>query len=436
MPKPATQDEANRRADEARQAGTRYLTEVRAFSATLSGFVAGGTRRGLDVEVETIRTTIADVNKALSGFRALSSVTIQKPPAAKVARSRLEHDFRAIVGQQAARRIPNKLVAEGVRRMIQGESFSTVVRDTLEQSKRTALARADAEVRRVTGLGLRDFRDMRRAIRLRANREIDRVFDRILVNATGNALVIEIGRRFVIPWLKAELTKLLKPKRSLDQRVAISIASLREVTVALNALPPDARLRDVHATWQRANAALAATRFLVADIKRAKREGLLAGDYGTALSEAERAMGLAQIRFLLHKEDLVKTLAVDQAELKGLIADLQKLVNGVRPQQLAPAVASKDLVGTWNLLFAGVTYDCEVFLTAKKSTNGFEMSGCETVFRQWRVEGGQLLFIASDGVVTIRMSRVGARRWEGQYLGHPTRPIAPGTVLVYAIERK
>lgn len=61
---------------------------------------------------------------------------------------------------------------------------------------------------------------------------------------------------------------------------------------------------------------------------------------------------------------------------------------------------------------------------------------CETPFSQGKLDGGQPLFMAGDGAVTIRMTRTGAARWEGQDLGHPTKPIAPGTVLIYAIERK
>jgi len=45
-----------------------------------------------------------------------------------------------------------------------------------------------------------------------------------------------------------------------------------------------------------------------------------------------------------------------------LIADLQRVVNGVRPQQVGPAVRTSALEGPWSLLVAGVTYDREIYL--------------------------------------------------------------------------
>jgi hypothetical protein len=39
---------------------------------------------------------------------------------------------------------------------------------------------------------------------------------------------------------------------------------------------------------------------------------------------------------------------------------------------------------------------------------------CEIPFSQGKIEGEQLLFMAGDGAVTIRMTRRGAARWEGQ----------------------
>ncbi len=328
LPAPQTTEDAKTRAELIRTAGNDYLVEARAFAKTVTAFVNGGTRRGLDREVDTIRTTVHDVLATVDAYRLLSGAKIDKPTARTP--SMLEQQLRGVLGQQLARRIPNKLVAEGVRKLIAGTSLQTVVRETLDQARQSAYAAVDSQIRSVTGLGLADLRDLGRALRLRANQEVDRLFTRLIVGVTGNQLVIELFRKFALPWLKAQLTNLMRPRLTLDERVSRSIQSLQNAARSLDRLPADARLSTVHARWQDANAALAATRFLVADIKRAHRESqLLGGLYGNALAELESRMHWTEVRFLLHKEDLVKTLAVDREELHGMLADLGYLTRHV-----------------------------------------------------------------------------------------------------------
>jgi hypothetical protein len=417
---PATPEEAKARADEIRRAGHAYLTEARAFAKTLDGFVAGGTRRGLDSEVTTIRSTVGSVLATVDAYRVLAGGKLE-PPTAKTP-AVLDQELRSALAVQIAQRIPNKLVAEGVRRMLAGASFRQVVRETLEQARQNAYATVDAQVRRVTGLGLRDLRDLGRAVRLRANQEIDRVFGRLVLRATGNALVVELARQFVLPWVKAGLTELMRPHRTLDERVAISIRSLRGAANALNRLPPDARLSTVHARWQDAQAGLAATRFLVADLKRAGREGLLSGDYGEALSGVERAMRLAEVRFLLHKEDLVRTLAVDRRELAGMLADLGSLVGNI----LVPATGTLEdelARGTWTFGRVGGAVLCTVTLTKTPGKYGaYVLNACHANEAYWKLEGRTLVFLHADGTRTSELTRKSASYWEGPYLGYPGIP--------------
>lgn len=427
---PATPEDAKVRAAEIRRAGTDYLVEARAFSTTLGSFVTGGTRRGLDVEVETIRATIGQVLGTVDVYRALSGASIDKPTSRTP--TVLEQQLRSALGVQIARRIPNKLIAEGVQRMVSGASFQAVVRETLDQARQSAYAAVDSQVRSVTGLGLRDLRDMGRAIRLRANQEVDRLITRLLVRVSGNGLTIDLIRQFALPWLKAQLTQLMRPHRTLDQRVGISIASLRAVVNGLNGLSPDARLSTVHARWQEAQAALAATRFLVADIKRAHREALLAGAYGDALSEVDRAMRLAEIRFLLHKEALVQTLAVDRDELHGLLNDLQNLVGHVLvPAAKGPTTLEAELLsggGRWTFGRVNGAVLCDVTFTKTRGKYGaYVLHACHPNESYWKLEGSVLYILHADGTKTSRLTRVNANYWRGPYLGTPSLP-ANGTI--------
>jgi hypothetical protein len=421
---PTTPEDAKARADEIRRAGHAYLVEARAFAKTLDAFVAGGTRRGLDSEVTTIRTTVGSVLATVDAYRVLAGGKLQPPPAKTPAA--LDRELRSALAAQLAERIPNKLVAEGVRKILAGASFQRVVRETLEQARQTAYATVDAQVRRVTGLGLRDLRDVGRALRLRANQEVDRIFGRLVLRATGNALVVELARQIVLPWLKAGLTELMRPHRTLDQRVEISIRSLRTAANGLNGLSPDARLSSVHARWQEAQAALAATHFLVADLKRAGREGLLSADYGDALSGVERAMQLAEVRFLLHKEDLVKTLAVERRELAGMLADLGNLVGNV----LVPATGTLEdglSQGTWTFGRVGGAVLCTVTLTKTPGKYGaYTLKACHANESYWKLEGKTLVFLHADGTRTSELTRKSATYWEGPYLGYPGIP-ADGT---------
>lgn len=426
---PATAEAATARAGEIRRAGMDYLVEGRAFSRTLAGFVAGGTRRGLDVEVETIRATVGEVLATVDVYRVLAGAKLEQPT--KSTPSVLEQQLRSAFGVQLARRIPNKLVAQGVQRMLAGASFQTVVREMLDQARQNAYAMVDSRVRSVTGVGLRDLRDLGRAIRLRANLEVDRLVTRLLVRVTGNELVLGLAREFVLPWLKAQLTTLMRPHRPLDRRVSDSTASLRRAVIGLDGLPPEARLSTVHARWQEANAALAATRFLVADIKRAHKEVLLAEGYGEALQSVANAMDRTRVRFLLQKEDLVQTLAVDRDELHGLLTDLGNLVGHVLVPAASPPQLETELLssgGSWTFGRVNGAVLCTITLTTTAGKYGaYVLKACNVNESYWKLVGRVLYFFHADGTRTSRLTRVNASLWQGPYLGHPDQP-STGTI--------
>lgn len=313
------------------QVGKALLVEGKAFHTTVRRFLAGETRRGLDLEIDLVRDNVQTVQDLVLRYRRMAGVEIQ--PVAEGDRDPLRREVERMVVDELRRRIARRFDSEGVRDVLESRSLREAQARAVENIQRKIDERLDQETERVFGIGFHDKRSARRAVRSRINRAIDTQVGKLLMKITSKELVIMVGTQLIAGWVKDQFWNRIVPrvremfrgKGNLEPRVERSVATLRKARLRLMALKPDARISDVERELKNALRTKLAARFLIQDLTRAGRKDLL-GKLEADITWLEKGRSFTHKRFLLHKEDLVSRLATDEKVLADALLELAQIL--------------------------------------------------------------------------------------------------------------
>ncbi|MFW6164248.1 MAG: hypothetical protein ACODAJ_15880 [Planctomycetota bacterium] len=311
--------------------GKSLLDEGKACHTTFRRFLAGETRRGLDLEVDLVRDNVQTVQDLVLRYRRLAGVEVQ--PVAEGDRDPLRREVERMVVDELRRRIARRFDSEGVRDVLESRSLREAEARAVENIQRKIDERLDQETERVFGIGFHDRRSARRAVRSRINRAIDTQVGKLLMKITSKELVIMVGTQLIAGWVKDQFWNRIVPrvkemfrgKGNLEPRVERSAATLRKARLRLMALKPDARIADVERELKNALRTKLAARFLIQDLTRAGRKDLLA-KLEADITWLEKGRRFTHKRFLLHKEDLVSRLATDEKVLADALLELAQIL--------------------------------------------------------------------------------------------------------------
>jgi len=325
----AAQESTNALAVE--KVGKALLVEGKAFHTTFRRFLAGETRRGLDLEIDLVRGNVEAVQDMVVRFRRLAGVEVK--PLAESEREPLRRELQRMVLDELRRRVARRFESEGIRDVLESRSLREAQERAVENIRRKINERLDRETERVFGIAFHDKRSARRAVRARINRAIDSQVASLLMKITGNELAIMVGTRLIAGWVKEQfwdkivprVKEMFRGKGNLEARLERSIATMRRARLRLMALKPDARVADVERQMKDALRTKLAARFLVQDLARAERQDLLERLEAEATG-LDKARSFTHKRFLLHKEDLVARLASDEKVLADALLELARIL--------------------------------------------------------------------------------------------------------------
>ncbi len=188
--------------------------------------------------------------------------------------SLLEKTGREVVEQQVVRFIERK----GLGDLLAQDGRSILGRRVTKRLQLDLAGFLDRKSREIAGMPLGGFRSMAAAMRLQARRGIEELVGRLVVEFTGNRLVLRLAQRIVVDWagekLWPHLREAFRPKTRLSRRVEISARTMVAACDSLNAVaggrdPRDVPLSEVASALDRANGTLWAARYLKRDLERA-----------------------------------------------------------------------------------------------------------------------------------------------------------------------
>ena len=162
----------------------------------------------------------------------------------------------------------------------------------------------------VAGMPLRGFRSMQAALRLQARRKIRELVAELVVDFTGNRLVLMLLQNTILDWaenkLWPELREAFRPKGNLEYRVNISVGTMQQARRRLfdmskgrdpGLIPLDEVLRELN----RAAGTVHASRYLEKDLLRAGDDALQSR-FNSELNNLTQAMRVVMGQFLLYED--------------------------------------------------------------------------------------------------------------------------------------
>lgn len=339
---PADEATASKQAEEIRKAGLSLLNEAKSFRKTVARFIGGQTRRGLDHEIELIRSCTQSVSEATVRFSRLPGVQPRddKQIALDVIKDELVKEGKQWALKQVQARLTARFESEGVRDVINSNSLKEAKAKATDNIRKKLDEKLDETAERLTGLSFHDRRSARRALKLAINQGIEKQITKLVIRLGGGEMHVMIGKEVITRWLQDEFWEKVLPrireqfrhKGSHEPRTDQSLASLEKARLSLMKLPNDANLDHVERAIRDTTATIEASAYLRGDLKRAGKDDLLK-KLNEQIEHVERAQRITRARFLLHKEKIVLRLKGDVEVLDDAIAQLRELLKGQVPPE-------------------------------------------------------------------------------------------------------
>ena len=347
------------RFDQLRSAGRPSIQEVREQGLALHRvgdryirlFRDGGedsiTRFGTIEEVEIVTAIRTAHEQAALTFKDLARVEL---PAA-VSPSSNRNSNQSILQQVGKSLIEERVIRyikrEGLADMLSDDGQSILggeVRKSLELDLKGFMDKKSVEL---VGMPLGGFKSMQAAFRLQARRQISAQISELVLNFTGNRIVILLLQRTVLKWVEGELWPFLReafrPKAKLGRRVDISTNTMMAMCDELNALaggrnPRTVPLVDVSDAIDRAHGKINAARYLRKDLERSGSQ-----DLKDTLAAAEnilnRTIKRVSFQFLLLDQDRWQEFSDNFQYTAGIHEDVGKLLGLMTVSQCELKVA-------------------------------------------------------------------------------------------------
>jgi PDZ domain len=264
-------------------------TELRRLGTELERLLASSdtamTRFGTIEEADLLEVIRGAHDRAAAALRAQALAELQSAenstgPSRNQMRAALRNVGRQLIEREAVQWMrKNGLEALLVEN---GQSaFRGQVSQGIELNLRTFLDKKSIEV---VGMPLGGFRSIQATFRLQARRQVRQLVAKLVLNFSGNQLVVQLLQRHIVRWIETDLWPQLReafrPKTRLARRVRISAATMSEAGEALNNLvkgrrPADVPLLQVRDAVDRAEGKIYAALYLDRDLKRAKNQELI-----------------------------------------------------------------------------------------------------------------------------------------------------------------
>jgi hypothetical protein len=307
-------------------AAARLVSAADAARAVFDRYRTAKTRYGTREEIELIRSLALGLREAL-GNLARAAGEGSPPSAGEVdAAEREVGAFQVIV----AGLVEDRLGIEGLADALTQRGFRGVAGTVTKELQQRIRVRAEAELRRLTGLRIRLDVPLKQQLRDFMEAELSRLLSKLVVSAGPAGLVISlVAGKILNPGRLVDMTlealrKLLRPKGNVVARANTSLAGLEGLRRQLNALPPDAPLDQVRRILRNAQRELGRTAFLKSDLKREKQTELL-GRLTQAETDLARTVSLSTRRFLLDSDLFGQDFRIAVAFAAKIRADTERL---------------------------------------------------------------------------------------------------------------
>ena len=319
--------------------------ELQKAGAELEAMLAGSgskmTRFGTVEEADLLEAIKGAYQQAGTALRAQALAELESEKTNRATRNQMQQALRMVgrtlIEQEAVRwmrrhGLEDLLVENG--RSVMGRELG----QGIELNLRTFLDKKSMEL---VGMPLGGFRSIQAAFRLQARRAVREVVANLVLNFTGNQLVVQLLQRHIVRWIETDLWPQLReafrPKTHLARRVRISSETMAQASEALNRLaggqrPADIPLKQVVEAVDRAEGKIYAARYLKRDLERAQNQELI-----DELQAAENllARDIRRVRHQFLIADLVRWEEMeDNLEITlGVYEDVGKILAAMPEEQ-------------------------------------------------------------------------------------------------------
>jgi len=369
--------------------GARILECLASVRETVVLYKGAPTRFGLQEEYSLLEEIATQAGFLGAAYGRLTGVP-PKPPTAeqlKGAREEARKFLKQVIPKLVAQRLGN----QGVADVLTADSFEEASHVAAQRVIGRVLSEFDKELTAYIDVGV-SGNGIEVSARHATRRLATKYLGKLLAKVTPQTFVVEFVSGVIIRWAGPKLKEALRPKGNLAARVKRSRKVLREAGLVLDRLDPGSSVRVARMAIEGAESAIASTKYLLGDLKRARKVALQE-DLTSAIVELQRAINRNRHRFLIGSQIGQKDLTGMLKGLDFLAREIARMRSGARPGPRDPIVppavpprpaAADAVAGRYEIVRdhvqAGHQFHSRVTLTGSMGALAFE-------FRQWD-EGG------------------------------------------------
>ncbi len=291
-----------------------------AAKAVFERYRKAKTRYGTQEELRLIASIGIDLREARGNLQKAAGETATAKPAEIDAAVREVGLFQTFV----AIKIEDRLGVEGLADVLTSRSFREMRDKVVREIHSKLRKRAEAEIKRLTGIGIRLGVPLKEQIRDFLQAEFSRLLSRLVVTAGPAGILVSIIGERIFNLIGDALKAALRNRGNLDGRAQTMLAGFERLRRSLNELPPNAPLDKVRTAVRQAQQALGSTAFLIGDLERAKRNDLLL-DLKDAEADLKRTLSLSTRRFLLDSDLMGKDFGIAVSAMASVRADVERI---------------------------------------------------------------------------------------------------------------
>ncbi|HEU0305083.1 MAG TPA: hypothetical protein VFR32_10945 [Gaiellaceae bacterium] len=307
-------------------AAAKLAAAADAAKAVFERYRKTKSRYGLQEEIRLITEIALDLRESRGSLAKVAGESYTPSNAEEKAALKEVGIFRQLVALE----LEDRLEIEGLADVLTARSLREVKDKVVSELQTRLRERAEQELKRLTGLSIRLNVPLKEQIKDFLRAELSRFLSRLVVSAGPAGIIISIvgGKIFdpgrLVDLIGAKLKAALREKGNLDARTAKTLAGFERMRRSLNALPPNAPIDRVRAVVRDSERALKATKFLIGDLERAKRNDLKL-DLEDAEADLKRTLSLSKRRFLLDSALLGEDFGLGVAAMKNFRAEAERL---------------------------------------------------------------------------------------------------------------
>ncbi|HKI91673.1 MAG TPA: hypothetical protein VJ986_05190, partial [Gaiellaceae bacterium] len=288
-------------------AASKLAAASTAAQAIFQRYRQAKSRYGTQEEIRLVNTLKQALAEARGSLAKASGETATVSAAERRAATAEVGAFQQIVARYAE----GRLGAAGLADVLTGKGFRTMKNSVVAKIQTKIRSRAEAELRRLTGLRIRLNVPLKQQIHDFMEAELSRLASRLAIAAGPAGIVISLVGARIVHVVGAALDRILK-RGNVVGRANRSLRGLENLRRTLTALPPNAPVDKARAAIRNAERELGRTSFLEADLKRTGRTALLA-ELTAAKTALTRWVFLSKHRFLVDSDLLRENFAADAA---------------------------------------------------------------------------------------------------------------------------